>query len=180
MDTALFEAVKARAEGPETRTDMGAALPVAPRLAEGDLASSIERLGFRPPDFFVALLQEIGNGGFGPGYGFIGLEGGEVNEQEETAVDFYCASRTAFPDDPTWHWPEALLPFCGWGCAIYTCLDCSDAEMRLVHWDPNVWEPGTDPKVGMIPMEDTLPEWLQAWVDGVNLWDRMYGTETQS
>ena len=177
---ALLEAVRARAEDPQTRTDMGAALPIAPTLSARDLATTVERLHFRPPGLFLDLMQQIGNGGFGPGYGFIGLEGGEVNEQEQTAVDFYCWSCAPNPDDPVWHWPEFLLPFCSWGCAIYTCLDCSDQEMRLHHWDPNVWEPGVDPKVGLADMGDTLPGWLQAWVDGVNLWDRIYGRETLS
>ena len=159
---------------------MGAALPVAAPLTDSALARSTDRLGFAPPDLFIDVLRRVGNGGFGPGYGFIGLEDGEANEDGDTAVDLYCLSRAPDPDDPAWHWPEFLLPFCSWGCAIYTCLDCSDGDMRLVHWDPNVWAPGTDPKAGLLDMAGGLPEWLTAWTENVNLWDRIYGAETQS
>ena len=179
METSeLVEAVRRRATDPATRTDMGAALPVQPPLRAEAEARSVERLGFRPPELFLVLLREVGNGGFGPGYGFLGLEEGEVNEADETAVDFYCTSRTPDPDDPAWAWPERLVPVCSWGCAIYTCLDCTDDDMRLVQWDPNVWEPGTDPSVGLFEIATPLPRWLEDWVAGVHLWDQIYGAET--
>lgn len=176
----ILRAVAARAADPATRTDEGAVLPLPEPLSDAALETSVARLGFRPPALFVDMLQAIGNGGFGPGYGFLGLEGGEENESGETAVDFYCGARAPDPEDPDWAWPEGLLAFCNWGCAMYTCLDCLDGEMRLMHWDPNVWEPGRPTSEALFAMPDTLPSWLAAWAAGENLWERLTGGETQS
>ncbi|NNE87933.1 MAG: SMI1/KNR4 family protein [Silicimonas sp.] len=173
MNAGLIKAVSARAAAAETRTDESRTTQVAAPLSDSDLKLSVERLGFSPPDLLIQLYRDIGNGGFGPGYGMAGLAGGAVDDQKDTAVDLYCSFVTPDPSDAAWQWPRRILPFCHWGCAMQTCLDCTDDEMRLLHWDPNVMEHGMDPNVAIYEMSDRLPDWLAAWAAGEDIWARM-------
>jgi hypothetical protein len=74
---------------------------------------------------------EIGNGGFGPGYGLIGLTNGAPDDQDKTAPAIYDWFRGGDPHDASWEWPAGLLPICHWGCAILSCVDCADPNFRM-------------------------------------------------
>jgi hypothetical protein len=54
---------------------------MCPPISEADLRDSEDSLGFRLPGFVRRLYTEVGNGGFGPGYGgVLGLAGGASND----------------------------------------------------------------------------------------------------
>jgi hypothetical protein len=102
------------------------------------------------PSLLRRLYLEVGNGGFGPGYGMLGLAGGHTDDGRHTATDLYRAGT----------FPAHLLPLCYWGCAIYSLLDIKSGEM---------W--GLDPNpVGLphalFPQSMTLSDWLGRWVAG--------------
>src|SRR5215510_6467043 len=86
------------------------------------------------------IYIEIGNGGFGPGYGLIGLTNGAPDDIGKIAPEIYNQLRSADRDDPNWKWPHGLLPICHWGCAILSCVDCTDPNFRMRIFDPNVRE----------------------------------------
>src|ERR1700722_8059994 len=56
--------------------DMAGCQPVRPRppVDASALARAEDRLGFRLPPLVYALYSQVGNGGYGPGYGFIELD----------------------------------------------------------------------------------------------------------
>jgi SMI1 / KNR4 family (SUKH-1) len=91
--------------------------------AEMDKAES--RFGFPLPPLLKRLYTDIGNGGFGPGYGLMGLINGFRDDIGDSALESYELRREADPAELGWHWPADLLPICTWGCAIYSCIDCS-------------------------------------------------------
>ena len=66
----------------------------APLAREDALASDERRLGFRLPLLMKRLYREIGNGGFGPGYGLIGLSGGALDDIGRTAPNLRLVLRT--------------------------------------------------------------------------------------
>jgi hypothetical protein len=111
-------------------------------------------LGFPLPPLLRELYTQVGNGGFGPGYGIFGLEGGYIDPdiindfQGGTLVEWYFSFRGTddnipelgrdfdFEDhfslfiDPepkpdTWGWFDKLLPICNHGCWQLSCIDCS-------------------------------------------------------
>lgn len=176
MRQSIIERVRRRAKSPNTRTDNSELSPssICSKLSADQLVQSANELGFEPPALFVELLQSVGNGGFGPGYGLMGLLGGATDDMGSTAVKLYTDFAQPDPDDPAWKWPHGLLPICHWGCAIYSCIDSTRAEAPVKTWDPNEWEDGTSPELAIRSSEVSFAEWLDAWSDGINLWDRMF------
>ncbi len=111
------------------------------------------------------LYSEVGNGGFGPGYGFYGLASGTEIFPNENVVYLYTLFRKGDPEDPSFSWPYMLLPVLDWGCAIRSCVDCSTPSLPIIRHDPNIQGPH------QFRGEDFhFEEWLQAWLDGYDLW----------
>jgi hypothetical protein len=70
-----------------------------------------------------------------------------------------------------WQWPTHLLPICEWGAWITSCVDCSSSQGAVIVYDPYYDEPAGGTLSQVCP---DLESWLQAWVDGVQVWDQMY------
>ena len=103
-------------------------------------------------------LYAIANGGFGPGYGLLGLRDGFTDDMHRTAVDILAeAPQGLWPGMPT-----GLLPLCHWGCAIYSFVHCPSE--RIYGWDPNPVEPDDD--VPFFAQEYVLDTWIEAWLNG--------------
>ncbi len=139
-----------------------------------DVANDEKRLGFTLPPLMKRLYMEIGNGGFGPGYGLIGLTNGVPDDTGKTGPTIYKQLRTAHPDEPNWKWPDRLFPICHWGCAILSCVDCADSNFRMRIFDPNVHD-GDDWADAFFEESAGFEMWIRAWASGVDLWERMYG-----
>jgi hypothetical protein len=107
------------------------------------------------------------------GYGLLGLTGGMQDDVGQTAVDSYLLRRGRDPDDPDWRWPEALLPICHWGCAIFSCIDCVRPTYNMTVFDPNVYRTAWSETF----FSEQLPfeEWIDLWSRGEDLWQRLYG-----
>jgi len=106
-------------------------------------------VGTHLPLLLRRLYLEVGNGGFGPGYGLLGLAGGH-DDQGRTAVDLYRARE----------FPAHLLPLLTWGCAIYSLVDLRDGAVW--GYDPN---PG-EPPDGLFPEWPDLAGWFDRWLCG--------------
>jgi hypothetical protein len=143
--------------------------PRPTRLSDEELEEAERRLGFRLPAALSTVYQQVGNGGFGPGYGLIGIVGGMAGDGHDVTED-YELRRQPDPDDPGWTWPEGLLAICHWGCAIYSCIDCrSGADPEVIRFDPNPVD--DDWSMAFFSEERRLSEWLAAWLDGADLWE---------
>ena len=108
-----------------------------------------------------ALLRQcyllIGNGGFGPGYGVIGAEGGHASDYG-TLAEIY-AELNHERDSVRRTWKRSLLPFCEWGCNMFSCVDCSDADSRIYLCD----------ELEVSPERYTLAEFFEMWIAGKEL-----------
>jgi len=177
-DTQIIEAVRFRASNPRRRTDQSdTSRTAAASPASSYQISEAERsLGFPLPELLKKLLQEVGNGGYGPGYGLIGTPGGFSDDLGNSFVSLYEAFASKDPDDPAWDWPTGLVPICHWGCAICSCVDCLHDNGMYV-WDPNVWEAGQSPKIAIRALSRDLRSWLAAWSNDTDLWTEMYSAE---
>ena len=121
-------------------------------------------VGFRFPPLLIRLWTEVANGGFGPGYGLLGVEGGFPFD-DHGALTIAENYRSCTPA-----WPGRLLPICGWGCFNESAIDCSTPEAAIVDLPENVivqmQKTGNDPP----PKGMTFAQWMEAWVDGIDLW----------
>jgi hypothetical protein len=90
-DDELMARILARASG---------APSLAPVATMGDLADAERRLGFALPSFYRRLLLEVGNGGFGPGYGLIGVppNGFVDDDLGASNIDVYDLGRAESDD----------------------------------------------------------------------------------
>ncbi|MBN1174925.1 MAG: hypothetical protein JXA67_22390, partial [Micromonosporaceae bacterium] len=116
----------------------------------------------------------LGNGGFGPGYGILGLRDGHATYCE-TALDGYRHQR---------YWPRrwqqmaaVLLPICDWGGGVVSLVDCSTRTARIWALCPEPhWQSCGEPRPGSFPKGALtaslfrehlgLTEWLRRWIDG--------------
>lgn len=136
-------------------------LPPLRVASQSNVAEAEALIGFRLPPLLRRLYLEVGNGGFGPGYGVLGLHGGHTDDTRRTAVDLY---RQAHVGPSAW-WPflkSSLLPICHWGCAIYSFVDCSVPSSDVWAFDPNAGPQGPE---ALFACHISLNEWLSKWVD---------------
>jgi hypothetical protein len=129
--------------------------------APADAVEEAENLiGCRLPSLLRRLYLEVGNGGFGPAYGMLGLRGGHRDDTGRAALGFYREAHS--PSSPHWSFlPASLLPICHWGCGIYSFIDCSRPQGPIWGWDPN---PGPVDRQALFPQPLLLAEWLDRWV----------------
>ncbi|MEP2783360.1 MAG: hypothetical protein ABJO67_18950 [Pseudoruegeria sp.] len=110
MSQTILHRVLDRAQSNLTRTDQSELSPTSThsKLSAAELQETVQELGFEPTTLYVVLMQTVGNGGFGPGYGLMGLAGGATDDMGNTAVGLYKDFAQNDPDDPAWKWPFGL------------------------------------------------------------------------
>lgn len=140
-----------------------------PGPASAAALDSAERsLGLRLPVLLRRLYAEIANGGFGPGYGLLGVPPeGATDDLGKNLVSLYQTYREA--DDPHWTWPVGLVPVAHLGCAMYACVNAATQPAGVIWFEPNGHELGTPWDASFIPLADSLETWLQTWLDGRDL-----------
>lgn len=202
----ILTRVRARASNPVTIHDLAKGLSPSPHLYPNatpeQIAETEAALGFALPQLLKQILSEIGNGGFGPGYGLIGAHGGYDDFGYWTLEGIYQAFH-----DPTGAsgWPvlpTPVLPVCSWGCGIYSCLDCSKIDAPVLIFNPgfhvlesdNLQATLTSPEgevlwtsqqqcearartepdgIHLIQHKESFAAWTLAWAEGINLWEEM-------
>jgi hypothetical protein len=166
--------VQKRAVEAATRTDMDARAKLLPVATAPVLDAAEHALGFPLPAALRALYAQVGNGGFGPGFGILGVAGGHTDDLGDNIITAYKAFAQRDPCEPNWLWPERLVRLCHWGCAIYSCVDCSSPESPVIVWVPNCWSKELTPaETAMAQESPSLDAWISDWATGVRLWDRI-------
>lgn len=109
-------------------------------------------MGFMLPDLLRKCYVLIGNGGFGPGYGLIGISGSALSDFG-TLGDTYHQLKSD-QEAVGNQWPQAVIPICSWGGNIFSCVDCSTAQgQMLVFEDFKLW-----------PQDYCLEEFFEMWL----------------
>ncbi len=152
MPTPLIDRIKARVSQP--------AYPPATRP---QLEAAEWGIGFRLPDLVRDLYLQVGNGGFGPGYGIIGLEGGfEIYDQTLVAScwiyrDLKRRLETFTFSPPAWDWGSGWIIYAYWGGNLTTIVDCADPALPVYALDSLDLKPHSS---------KTLDQWWLGWLDG--------------
>src|ERR1044071_3132257 len=91
VDASLLKKLRARAADRARATDDAKRqrARVFPPIDQKTVAAAEKRLGFKLPAPLRVLYTRVGNGGFGPAYGLLGLVGGAKNEERRDAVSVY-------------------------------------------------------------------------------------------
>ena len=141
--------------------------PVVTSAAAVDQAE--RTMGLRLPTIIRELYTCVRNGTFGPGCGLLpvgGRAGGNAGLTMESSFEFLRSYGKDF-DEPSWIWPERLVPLCQWGCEIWSCADCASDSGPVIRWDPNgmgrddfEWRQAFKREAG------SVEQWLEAWLDG--------------
>jgi hypothetical protein len=83
----------------------------APLTAQA-LKKAEKKLGFKVPPTLARLYMELGDGGFGPSLGLLGIDGGHTDDGGMNAVGGYNAFRRPLKKGKPSPWPDAHLPVC--------------------------------------------------------------------
>src|SRR5262245_8220936 len=119
MHESLIEKIR---EYAVSRTE---SLPFPP-VSEDAVDKAEKDLGFAIPALLKSCYLAVGNGGFGPGYGIIGVDGGYASDYGNVVETHGVLKQDQ--ESEGHEWPNGLLPFCEWGCNIFSCVDCRDAR----------------------------------------------------
>jgi hypothetical protein len=140
----------------------------APVVDDSAWQQTEDVLGFTLPPLLHSLFREIGNGGFGPGYGLRGALGGTRDDNGWDLVSYYRICLDPNPDQPSWVWPKGLVGLNDWGCGIVSCVDCRSPEFPIVCFDPNVldFEDARTWQNAFRSEERSFPDWILAWAKG--------------
>jgi hypothetical protein len=133
----LIQRLKQRNADRRRATDgqLHAAKPVPP-AATRILRVAERALGFHLPDLLRAIYLDVGNGGFGPAYGIVGMKGG-FKLDECSLESCYTRMVALEKDNSVWRWPKRLLPLANYGCGVWSCVDCEYKRLPMILSDPN-------------------------------------------
>ncbi|WP_223190407.1 SMI1/KNR4 family protein [Nonomuraea terrae] len=137
-----------------------------PIVSPEDIAEAESALGFPLHPLLAQLYRRIGNGGFGPEYGILGLsKTGRTSDVGLTAVEEYRQRRVSDATDTRWFWPEGVLPILTWGCSMYACVDCRSEAGTVLLFEPNPIDDGQWAEAWFVD-SPSLAEWLDTWISG--------------
>ena len=165
-DSEIIAKVARRAADPARRID-GEFLAQPPRpLDNPNLLVELEReLGFALPDLLKALYLQVGDGGFGPGYGLFGAYTGHyLSDEPFTLAQLYQnALQARRLNGSACGWRAGMLPICEWGCDFRDCIDCSDSNygVFLSEFDERL--------VAFHSQHVSFRDWIEAWADGIDV-----------
>jgi hypothetical protein len=173
-DTELIDAIRTRVQTENQRTDFSARqaqyVPpsppqIAPRISAADLADAERQLGFTLHPLHRRLFEEIGNGGFGPGNGLLGLPGGYADDEGRSVLELRELLGVD-ADHP--RLPDGVLPLCDFGCGVWACLDETTGHVLTAH------------EGGLTDTGQNFADWLADWVHGVSQQEKMFTFEERT
>jgi hypothetical protein len=158
-------------------TDNGPHEEVPSPLTPDEVKSVESKLGFKLPTLLFEIYTCVGNGGVGPGFGILPLTAEDNMTFFETVLGLHESLTLRFG------WDGAVVPFCSWGCGVYSCIDLISEDFQVYRFEPNIPQelthqylrglPYRGPK--LLPEGFTLVQWIDEWLSGKGelLFERM-------
>lgn len=155
-DMQLLARICARARDPLTRTDFAdRGVSAVPEVASVKAVQIAERaLGFAMHPFLLLVLTKVGNGGFGPGDGILGIKGGH---RDHRGRDMVAVSKRPWGPRDKFSLPPGVVALCDWGDATWSCLDVHNGRVLTLTADV------------MVDTRVTFEKWMGRWADGADV-----------
>ncbi len=134
--------------------------------SEADIKSAEQYIGYAFPAILRSIYSTVANGGIGPGYQLLGVNGGHLSDEGDTISELYLDLCASDEYDELWVWPRGTVPFCHWGSSVYSCYDATKPANPVVWFDPNVRDMGEPMEKQFKPHKDSLESWFQGWLSG--------------
>lgn len=182
-DQELIDQIKRKVESGLITTmqdQYGMKARLYPPASDEEIAWAENGIGAPLPPLIRELYRQVGNGGFGPGYGIAGLRGGKqiykrdfVENVQNSAIEIKAHLRESIAqadsETPDYqieqdkrhyeNWNKIgidhLIWYCDWGCNIVTLVDYNKPECSLYSAD------GLD--IETEPAQN-LRQWWKEWV----------------
>ncbi|WP_437674120.1 SMI1/KNR4 family protein [Sorangium sp. So ce131] len=157
----LIHALQQRAKNPMLRTDYAdracpeLAAPASPHV----VAQTESVLGFPLHPLHKRLLTDVGNGGFGPGDGLIGLPGGRLDDDGQSIVEL---RHVLWSGPEKAGLPDNVVALCDWGDSIWSCIDEETGSVLTLDAS------------GLTETPWSLHAWLVDWLNGQSLFGKMF------
>lgn len=161
-------------KSPKSLDVVGNEFRACPPASEHSVVAAEKLLGFSLPQTLRRIYLNVANGGFGPGYGVMGVEGGFTDDLGHTVADLFETYRKPDPEDPAWQWPEQFLPICHWGCVVYSAVDCSQPTSPVYFVDVGVKDIGASMETIIKLHKPSFEIWLDDWLNGKDLWHEVW------
>lgn len=149
-------------------------MPFGP-VSENVVQDAEKQLGFSIPSLLRLCYLAVGNGGYGPGFGIIGLKGGYASdygtllETYESLHNLLLEARQLLKEAtrPGRMESSALLPFCEFGCNIFACVDVENIQHIVYSSEEGeLWRE-----------KYNLREFFEMWMEGIDYSSRQDGIE---
>jgi hypothetical protein len=166
-------AIKWRAQNPNTIHDMVMGLSPAPKINptinQVEIDEAENKLGFKLPQLLKDIYTQIGNGGFGPGYGLYQLQ---------TMVHIYLE----YINNNRMNWKKSLLPILTWGCRYESSIDCLSTEGQVYFTEIIEDNENNNSPIQIATKTQTqsFEKFMNDWANGVNLWDEIMGEDNKN
>jgi hypothetical protein len=158
-DQQLIDRIKKRVyRDPERATTMaerGYPSDFYPPVTPAQIQAAEQTIKMPLPALIRELYLQVGNGGFGPGYGITGLEDG-FPIFGKTLVEATLLSREYVERDEEWYWQDSYLMYGYWGCSVTTVVDCAYLSLPVYSYDSMRRDTHS---------AKTLRRWWQDWLD---------------
>lgn len=166
----LLNRAKARASDPLRFLDSAAWVRPMPKIGAmatlTDIDNAEKLLGLPMPGIVRRMYMEIGNGNWGPYYGFYPIPVDDALPTEDDLVGFYleCISEERAKEEPLVKWPLRLVMLVGRGCVDYELCDFLKKPHAVYLLSGDSWLPNRPLVESLKVVADSIEERLEQWL----------------
>ncbi len=167
----LLSRIQKRASDPARFLDAAAWVRPTPTInacaSAQDLDHAERLLGFPFPKVLRRMYIEIGNGNWGPHYGFYPLPTNGAKPTVNDLVGFHleCISEERAVEDPFVKWPPGFVTILGRGCVYYELCDFISPPYPVFLLDGDNWLPNKSILELLKPVADSIENRLEQWLE---------------
>ena len=168
---AIITGIKARVTDPSRAVEAATwVIPmpaIRPPARPDEVDAAEAALGFPIPLLLRRLYTEVGNGGFGPGYGLEGVPTIPPTSGEADIVALYEQYSGPSAEYPAVRWPQGLVPLISGGCLYMECVNFLRPPHAVAMFDGNDCDPARPVIESLKPVAASLAGRLEMWLAAI-------------